>query len=847
MPVTLALDRINRNFQTVEAFVVESIAILMALLGLGFLGTKFASALRIPHSVFLVITGIAAGSILRSLSGSPVDDLVARFPDIILYVLLPPLVFESAYNFDFHEFKRDLVPITALAVVSLLISTVLVGLGLSAFLGLPLIPSLVFGALISATDPVAVVALFKEIGAPKRLNGLVEGESLLNDGTAIVMFRVMLGFAAVPIFNAQAFGAGIVQFIVVAAGGVLVGLVIAALISLVLRFTAGSASAQLGLTVVASYLSFLVADHYFHVSGVISTMTVGLFLGTRARLELGKEALRGMGHVWEFMALTANIIVFFGVGLTIDTGILWKSLAVLPVTLLLIYAVRAISVFTVVPVVNRMKVAKPISIAYQVILTWGGLRGGLAMALVLTLPADFPFKQLFLALAAAIVLATLLVNALTIKPIMHVLKVDRLNPADEGFYLKTLDLLGGSVFDPLVRAAHSGSISSSLVEERRIAYEEAIKASAKSLGHGDAAGEVVDLMFGLYSLLLFEKRYYDEALENGILSRQAYVRLCRSVMDRKLLLEQDGLAGLKSHDFGVFGRRGIRKKIKDWRDKVFGPSISILTLGLEIPLHRLFAIQEAEEKSSRPEGKELARRWCEVIREQIVEFYAYYPNFGIGLQSAFIANTVRAASTKTVDELQEAAIISGAVSARARQDIEGTHKKAHAEARSLLNPKVEYLLGRVPLFKGVPDEVIKAIAHRAKRMVVAQGTELVREGAGGSSFFLVTAGFVEVISKSLTAQGIRPKLFIGDYFGELSLLFDRPRNATVVAARHSELVEIDQAAFHEMLEGFPEVKKEIQRIAQARLKAQTASAVPTAAPPAEPPAQPPAQPPAPMR
>lgn len=795
-----------------------SITILMALLGLGFLATRFASTLHIPHSVLLVIIGIAAGSILRMRSGIPIESLVGEFPEIILYVLLPPLVFESAYNFDFYEFKRDLVPITALAVVSLVISTILVGLGLSCFLKLPLVPCLVFGALISSTDPVAVVALFKEIGAPKRLTGLVEGESLLNDGTAIVMFRVMLGFMAVPVFNAQAVASGVAQFVAVAAGGVLVGLAIAAMISLLLRLTAAAASAQLGLTVVAAYLSFLLADHVFHVSGVISTMTVGLFLGTRARLDLGKEALQGMNHVWEFMVLAANVIVFFGVGLTIDTGILVKSLAFLPATLVLIYLVRAASVFSVLPVVNATKVAKPISAAYQAILGWGGLRGGLAMALALTLPEDFPFKQLFLALAAAVVLSTLLVNALTIKPLMRWMKVDRLNPVDEGFYLKTLDLLGQSVFDPLVRAAHGGSISSSLVEERHVEFRQGIEESARAIGHENNAGQEVDLMFGLYSLLLFEKRYYDEALGNGVLSRQAYVRLCRSVMDRKLELEQDGREGLERHDFGVYGKKGFQKRLRGWKERLFGPSMSILSLGLEIPLHRLFAIQEAEEESTLPEGKALALRWCGVIREQIAEFYAYYPNFGIGLQSAFIANTVRAASARTIDELQDAAIISGAVSARARQDVAARHAKASSEARMLLNPRVEYLLGRIPLFKGLPAEVLAGIARRARRLVVAQGSEVVKEGASGSSFFLVTAGFVEVLSDALARQGIRPKLFIGDYFGEMSLIFNRPRSATVVAAIPSELVEIEQLAFQDILKDFPGLRAEIESIAGKRLK-----------------------------
>jgi len=781
---------------------VEYITVLMVLLTLGFLGTKLADYLHIPHSVFLVVMGIAAGFILRMQEGVPLQEIQLLFPEIIMYVLLPPLIFESAYNFDSHELKRDIVPITALAVVSLLLSTILVGLGMHYLLGLPLIPSLVFGALISATDPVAVVALFKEIGAPKRLNSLVEGESLLNDGTAIVMFRVMLGFAAVPLFNAEAVASGVVQFIQVAAGGVVVGAVFAGLMSLALRMTSAMAAAQLGLTVAAAYLSFLVADHVFHVSGVIATMTVGLFLGTRARLELNKEALHGMHHVWEFMSLTANIIVFFGVGLTVDPGIVGQSLAYVPVTVLLIYAIRAISVWAVVPVINWTKVARPISGAYQAILIWGGLRGGLALALVLTLPEDFPFKQLFLALSASVVLATLLVNALTIKPVMHWLKVDRLNPVDEDFYVKTLDLLGTSVFDSLTQAAKTGSISSNLVAEKKTSFEAQFTRSQT----GQSNQAEVDLMFGLNSLLLNEKRHYDEALENAILSRSAYSRLCRTVAERQAIFDQDGWDPLKTYRFASQVRRS-------W----FGPSVRHLVLSLEIPLHQLFAILEAGEKSTHPEVKALADLWVDSVREQLAEFYTHYPNLGIAVQSAYIANTVRATALKTVEELLDSAIISGAVSAQARKSIHSSYNAAALEARRLFHPSLDYLLGRVPLFKTMPPFVLTAIAAKTKEMIVKKGTAVVREGDVGRSLFLVTAGFLEVGWTALPAGQTKPKLFVGDYFGEISLVFDQPRTATVTAVIDSVLIEIDQATFQELLRDFPEVRDDIRKTAEGRL------------------------------
>lgn len=355
-----------------------AVLILMLLLTVGFLGTRIASQLRVPHSVFLVVFGVAAGLAVRK--GAPAwfaySELYDRyFPQIVLYVLLPPLIFESAYNLDFTYLKRDIIPLTVLACVAMALSTLFIGFSLNLVFGLELLPCLTFGALISATDPVAVVALFKEVGAPKRLTMLIEGESLLNDGTAIVLFRALLlltmgGVVArnLPLFWGE-------QLVGVVLGGVAVGLTVSLLMNLLFRATSNSGPAQLGLTVAAGYLSFILADHLFGVSGVISTMTVGLYLGRRARLELNKEALEGMGHLWELLALVTNILVFFAVGFIVDTGILVTSFRFIPLTLAIAYLARAISVYSTIPVVNRLRLSRPIRFAYQTVVFWADFGG----------------------------------------------------------------------------------------------------------------------------------------------------------------------------------------------------------------------------------------------------------------------------------------------------------------------------------------------------------------------------------------------------------------------------------------------------------------------------------------
>ncbi|MBI5528789.1 MAG: cation:proton antiporter [Deltaproteobacteria bacterium] len=784
----------------------ETVLIIMALLATGFLGTRVARIVRLPHSVFLVMTGVVAGLVFRHAGWGQMDRLAAQFPDIILYVLLPPLVFESAYNLPLSDLKKDFAPIGALAVLALITSTAVVGILMHLALGLPLVPSLTFGALISATDPVAVVALFREIGAPKRLSTIVEGESLLNDGTAIVLFRVLVAAAAAPALDAGLFARGAIEFVEVSLGGVVVGLVTAWLMEVLLNATSRSTSAQLGLTVAAAYGSFLIADHFLHVSGVISTLTVGLHLGTRARLELNKEALHGMHHIWEFLSLAANTLVFFAVGVTVDPAVMAGSLKYIPATVAIAYLARAVSVFTTIPPVNALRLAAPVGFAYQTILLWGGLRGGLALGLVLLLPDGFPHKQTFLAVATAVVLSTLFINALTIRGVMRLLKLDRLDPDDERFYGRTIRLLRESLLAPMVRASETGGISGAIVEHHR---------GAESEGH-DGGGER-DVHFAVNSFLLTERGYYDDKIEDGILSRKAYVQLVESVADRLEAFDRRGIGGLR-------GWRLERRHESYWARIIsrllpagHHARIARLTVGLEVLLHRRLAVEEALKGVDDPEVKAIGKEELSRTIAQLSDFHRMYPDHATAVQSLFLANTMNAGAEKAAQRLFDAGIISAAVCARAREHIEAGHDRAVEEARAYLNPTTLHLLSRVPLFLRLPGAVRERLAANARRVPADPGRPVVSEGEPGSSFFLVTAGVIEVSGSRLREAEHKPRLFAGDFFGELSLLFGSPRNATVTPVVASELLEIDRHGFDDMTREHPEIVAEIRATAAKRV------------------------------
>ena len=458
----------------------DTVLLIAGLLGAGFLATKLSSTLRVPHSVLLVLLGITAGLLLKIHNQPLPPDLWSQFPEMVLYVLLPPLIFESAYHINFLDLKRDLIPVTSLAIAALFISCFIVGAGLNLLFAIPLTYALVFGALISATDPVAVVALFRAIGAPHRLSTIVEGESLLNDGTAIVLFRILV-FISAGTIQGNVHISGITSFISVTAGGLLVGLAFIALMSLLLRLTSSSAGAQLGFTVASAYGSFIIADHWLHVSGIIATLTVGLYLGSRARLELNRDALKGMQGIWEFMALCANILVFLAIGFSVDFSTLLYDFSYIPWTILLVYMARAVSVTCVLEPLRWFRIGHPVRPSYQAVIIWGGLRGGLALAMVLMLPPHFPYRHQFLAMATSVVLAYLLINALTTVPLMRQLKLTSLSRKEQVFHKRSLAHILIGIFSTLTDVAERGSLSPRLVSDIRertlgtLAGEEDIK------------------------------------------------------------------------------------------------------------------------------------------------------------------------------------------------------------------------------------------------------------------------------------------------------------------------------------------------------------------------------------
>ncbi len=365
--------------------------------------------LQLPYTVALVVAGLVLAI------QQPLE--IRLVPELILALFVPPLVFEAAFHLDLSELRHDLPALGLLAVPGVVLTTLIVG-GLMALvtpLSLPL--ALLFGALIAATDPVAVIALFRRLGIPRRLAVLVEGESLLNDGTAIVVFNLALAAALTGHFSLLG---GALDFVRVAAGGVIVGLLLGWLISRLIAHV-DDYLIETTLTTVLAFGSYLVAEQ-LHVSGVLAVVCAGLITGNASPQGMSPTSRIVIFNFWEYLAFVANSLVFLLIGLQVDLvalGAVWQPI---------LWAVAAVFVARVAVVyglgwlANRLGEAVPLR--WQHIMTWGGLRGAISLALALSLPAVLgTSSDMLRSLAFGVVLFTLLVQGTTMGPLLRRLRV----------------------------------------------------------------------------------------------------------------------------------------------------------------------------------------------------------------------------------------------------------------------------------------------------------------------------------------------------------------------------------------------------------------------------------------
>ena len=409
-----------------ETAIPGAIELLVGLLGLAAFVAIVARPLRLPYTVALVVAGLLVGVGAGAAGFAP----IAVSPDLVLLVLLPGLVFEAAYRLRVTELRRWFGGLVLLAIPGVLISAATVAVVLNVATGLRFDLAFIVGAMVSATDPAAVVATFKRLRVPPALATLVDGESLLNDGTGLVLFAIAIGAITAPIGPGEA----IMTFAGVMAVSLAIGLATGYLAAVVIGMV-DDHLVELTLSVVLAYGSYLLADR-FHLSGVIATVTAAVVLGNVGRgktmTATGADAI---DTVWEFVAYLLTAVVFLEVGLAISPGRLLDSYVPIAWAIVGILVGRAVVVYVLLGGASRLAVrpglAAQVSTGWLHVLFWAGLRGAVAVAMALSLPADIPQRDLLQEITFGVVLFTLLFQGTTVGQVIdRAIGRDR-DPTDE--------------------------------------------------------------------------------------------------------------------------------------------------------------------------------------------------------------------------------------------------------------------------------------------------------------------------------------------------------------------------------------------------------------------------------
>lgn len=475
--------------------------------------------LQVPYTVALVIVGLL-------LTNQSQLNIVLT-PELILALFVPPLVFEAAFHLNLNELQRNLRTILLLAVPGVVLTMLIVG-GIVAFgVNLTLPIAFTFGALIAATDPVAVVALFRVLKVPKRLTVLIEGESLFNDGTALVLFNLMLVIVATGQFHLVV---SALDFLRVSVGGIVVGLVLGWAISRLIS-RVDDYLIETTLTTVLAFGSYLIAEE-MNFSGVLAVVAAGLINGNLGPQGMSPTTRIVLFNFWEYVAFLANSLVFLLIGLEVDIPALlaaWKPIA---------WAIGAVIIARMIVIYGlsllTRRYAEPVSLRWQHVMFWGGLRGALSLALALSLPGSFgPDRTLLRTMAFGVVLFTLLVQAPTMRTLIRRLGMILRDPVQIEYEKRHARLTAlRSAESHLERRYREGLLSTHAwetlhpkLQEQLGLLAEAVRESLRSA----PALEAEEMDIARREILRAQRSAFMGLLREGVISNEVYENLSAEV------------------------------------------------------------------------------------------------------------------------------------------------------------------------------------------------------------------------------------------------------------------------------------------------------------------------------
>jgi CPA1 family monovalent cation:H+ antiporter len=653
-----------------------------------------------------------------------------------------------------------------------------------------------------------------------------------------VLATLLLGILVSGEFSGAVVLSGIGEFLIVFFGGVAVGWILALITGYTLGGIESDAAIEITLTTILAYLAFIIAEHVFHVSGIMAVVAAGLVLGSWGKSKISPSTSEFMEHFWEYLAFLANTLIFLMVGLQIDLMALWQSIDLIAIVVGAMLISREVVIFTLVPLVGKLPNSESIGMPFRQVMYWGGLRGAIALAIVLSLP-DFEVKDTLIAIVMGAVLFTLVVQGLSIEKLVKILGLNALSSSDnlaklegdmharqEGLH-RLKSLVSGGLF--------SQRIADNIREkcERNIAeLDEEIKNLNQTLNHDEKSS-----IFGMRCLAREKTRVY-ELFSRGLINEWAFRELDHTItvqledvrhngvlpaanirmslgkaMDLFVIRVLESIPGLGSFAERLRTSRIIRDYDVSWGRYRSANSV----------LHS-FDDMTGEAESEQEAIRQLTATYEDILattKAQIEEVAEQYPEFVETMQEQLGQRLLLVAENEEVEHAAELGMIQEGIASKILKDQhERLRQLKQDNISAAFEIEVSELLRKVPLFKGLESE-FDNIGEFMRRKTVPKGTAIIKQGNAGDSLFLIARGIANVLIEDNEEVKQVATLYAGDFFGEAALLHNEPRNATAVAATPCSLYELKQEDLNRLLKTFPLIREAFEQVDRERLDLNT--------------------------
>ncbi|MBV9378425.1 MAG: cation:proton antiporter [Alphaproteobacteria bacterium] len=816
------------------AFVLIVITVLLVVVGLC---QPLAAYLKVPTPVLLGVVGLLLGGFpaLVAHLGWPHEteafsDVFVKLPvssGTFIYIFLPLLVFEAGIATDVRRMLQDAAPILLLAVVATLISTAVVGLALWPIAGASLAVCLLLGAVVSTTDPAAVIAIFRDIGAPARLTRLVEGEALLNDAAAIALFAVLLGMIGAA--RELHIGAGLKEFFTSFIGGGLVGALAGRALLAIIPSVRDDRLAEATLTVALAYGGFVAAERLLHVSGVVAVLASALTVSALGRSRIAPDNWSFVANLWDQIAFWARSLIFILASILVPRFLGEfdaHDVLLLAVLIGAAFAARALVLFVLMPLLELVKLTEPISSAYKYAIIWGGLRGALTLVLALGVTENAALdvrSQRFVAvLATGFVLFTLFVNGTSLRTVIAMLGLHRLSPRNQVLRDRVLAMAYAEVADSIRRMAQYHGLAHGSVERAIEPYQTWI-AAADARDEAERLSERERLAVALVALGDQERVLVLEA-RAGQIASQAIVQVLLRNADALVegaraegrLGYQRAAAAMLSFPLAfrvayfLYRHLEVQRFLADrLADRVE------LLLVTRLLVDRLVSFNDerlATLFDERLTGltREILKQRRGKVGDALDALRRQYPDYLAALEIRFLRQSALRQEKGRYQALFEEGLIPQELYEDLQRGILGN--RAERRPRFEIGLDIHRLIERLDILSGLDERQLGRVARLLRPRFTVPNERIIRRGDQGDAVFFIASGAVEV---RLPARRVR--LGTGEFFGEMAILSGGPRQADVVSLTYCRLLLLRRTDFERFLAANPDVKGEINRIAEARL------------------------------